>query len=73
MLSLEDALGLVVGRAKLMSEKCALNETGMLAVRMPPTELAEYLKQSPEYDRLSVACHNRFVHRCWSVCRTILT
>ncbi|KIP05128.1 hypothetical protein PHLGIDRAFT_36582 [Phlebiopsis gigantea 11061_1 CR5-6] len=58
VLSLEDGLKIVAGRAHLMAEKCTLDDTGMLAVKMSPVELACHLGQSADYDELSVACHN---------------
>lgn len=60
-MSLYDALKLVAVRANLMREKCILNETGMLAVKMSPSELDLYLTGAGDYDQLSVACHNRLV------------
>lgn len=61
VMSLDDALKLVAVRANLMREKCILNETGMLAVKMSPSELDLYLSGTGDYDQLSVACHNRLV------------
>ena len=61
VLSLEDGLKIVAGRANLMAEKCTPNETGMLAVKMSPVELASLLTQNVDYDQLSVACYNRYV------------
>ena len=57
VLSLDDALKLVAGRARLMAEKCALRESGMLAVKMAPDAVASILEG---YDDLSVACFNRY-------------
>ena len=59
VLSIDDALKIVAGRAKLMGEKCVRNETGMLAVKMPPTELAQYIGANDNHHGLTVACHNR--------------
>ena len=61
VLSLDDGLKTVAGRANLMAEKCILGETGMLAVKMSPVELESYLRRSVNYSQLSVACHNRYV------------
>ena len=57
VLSLDDALKLVAGRARLMAEKCALRESGMLAVKMAPDVVASILEG---YDDLSIACFNRY-------------
>ena len=63
VLSIDDALRIVAGRAKLMGEKCVPNETGMVAVKMSPAGLAQYTRANPDYHGLSVACHNRWVIR----------
>ncbi|EKM53832.1 uncharacterized protein PHACADRAFT_198250 [Phanerochaete carnosa HHB-10118-sp] len=58
VLSLDDALKIVAGRARLMGEKCVPDETGMLAVKMSPAELVHYISGNQEYHGLSVACYN---------------
>lgn len=61
VLSLDDTLRIVVGRAKLMGDKCTPDETGMLAVKIAPAEIARHIGAHPDYHRLSVACYNRYV------------
>ena len=61
VLSLDDALKLVAGRAQLMADKCVPRETGMLAVKLSPGNLAQMLAKDERFSELSVACHNRFV------------
>lgn len=56
VLSLDDALKLVSGRAWLMEQRCKTGETGMLAVRMPSDRLHNLLG---DYHGLSIACYNR--------------
>jgi hypothetical protein len=58
---MDDALKLIAGRANLIAEKCIPNDTGMLAVKLSPVELEQYLKRKSQFDQLSVACYNRFV------------
>ncbi|KAI0343639.1 ketoacyl-synt-domain-containing protein [Trametopsis cervina] len=55
VLSLDHALSLVAGRARLMAEKCASGESGMLAVKMSSESATELLDN---YDGLSIACFN---------------
>ncbi|CAD6924271.1 unnamed protein product [Tilletia laevis] len=57
VLSLEDALFLVVERARLMATLCPRDTTGMIAVSLGVDEVEEVLSRNPAWD-LSPACIN---------------
>ncbi|KAJ3549836.1 hypothetical protein NM688_g5137 [Phlebia brevispora] len=58
VLTLEDGLKLVAMRANFMVQKCALDETGMLAVRLGDGEIREIVSADEKYSSISVACYN---------------
>ena len=58
VLTLEDALHLVVGRGRLMSEQCQFKTSGMLAVKANSAHISKILQ---DHEGLSIACYNRFV------------
>ncbi|TCD66000.1 Type I Iterative Polyketide synthase (PKS) [Steccherinum ochraceum] len=58
VLSLNDALKLVAGRARLMVQKCAAGQSGMLAVKASPSAISSLLSEKAAYDSLSIACYN---------------
>ena len=60
VLSLDDALRLVAGRARLMVQKCAARQTGMLAVKGSPSVLSRSIVGREEFTSLSIACYNRY-------------
>ncbi|KAI0685572.1 beta-ketoacyl synthase [Cytidiella melzeri] len=55
VINLDDALKLVGGRARLMAEKCAVEESGMLAVKIAPGIAAQIIDG---YDDVTIACYN---------------
>ena len=62
ILTLEDGLRLVAGRAQLMADKCIPNDTGMLAVKLSPSKLEDLVRTNKNYNELSVACYNRYAY-----------
>ncbi|KAG6818439.1 putative PKS/NRPS-like protein biosynthetic cluster, partial [Arthromyces matolae] len=58
VLSLEDALCVVAHRVRLMVQRCAVNETGMIAVNLGAVAVQDILHASPEFSSLSIACYN---------------
>ena len=58
VLTLEDALHLVVARGRLMSEHCQIRTSGMLAVKANSAHISKILQDCED---LSIACYNRFV------------
>ncbi|EMD42363.1 hypothetical protein CERSUDRAFT_128472 [Gelatoporia subvermispora B] len=58
VMSFDDALRLVVERARLIDRKCAKAETGMLAIRADAERITEMLENEAEFRKLSIACYN---------------
>ncbi|KAL4246221.1 hypothetical protein ABKN59_009371 [Abortiporus biennis] len=55
VLSLDDALRLVAGRALLLKQRCPVKQTGMLAVKLSSVAVLKLLEGNYT---LSIACHN---------------
>lgn len=58
VISLEDTLGVVANRAKLMTTNCLARSSGMLACKFSATQAEEILLQSSQFPDLTVACLN---------------
>ncbi|KNZ72615.1 Conidial yellow pigment biosynthesis polyketide synthase [Termitomyces sp. J132] len=58
VMSVEDALHIVAHRVRLMVQRCAANETGMIAINLGPIALHDVLSASTEFSELSIACYN---------------
>ncbi|KAG6810939.1 Type I Iterative PKS [Tricholoma furcatifolium] len=58
VISLQDALLTVANRARLMVQKCAINETGMIAVNLGPAAVYDVLRALPNFSSVTVACFN---------------
>jgi iterative type I PKS product template protein len=58
VLTLTDALTIVASRARLLTQKCDLLTTGMMAINLSPAAVLEILGFSQCFARLSVACYN---------------
>jgi len=58
VLSFEDALKIVAGRARIMANNCELKASGMLAVNAPPEKVEEILRSRSDAPNLVVACRN---------------
>ncbi|KAI0919364.1 Type I Iterative Polyketide synthase (PKS) [Taiwanofungus camphoratus] len=58
VISFDDALRMVAERARLMSQKCELGATGMLAVRLSPERVTDILSTEENYQGLAIACYN---------------
>ncbi|KAG6896291.1 Type I Iterative PKS [Termitomyces sp. T32_za158] len=58
VISVEDALFIVAHRVRLMVQRCAVNETGMIAVNLSPIAVRDVLCTSTEFSDLSIACYN---------------
>lgn len=57
-LTLEDTLRIVATRAKIMTENCILDNSGMLACNSSPGEIEAMLADDPALAQLTVACFN---------------
>ncbi|KAG5715664.1 Conidial yellow pigment biosynthesis polyketide synthase [Termitomyces sp. T112] len=58
VMSVEDALHIVAHRVRLMVQRCAANETGMIAINLGPIALHDVISASTEFAELSIACYN---------------
>ena len=58
MLTLEDTLRVVASRAKMMTDNCVANESGMLACKLSPEGAQKLISQSPNASQLTVTCLN---------------
>ncbi|KAG6867204.1 hypothetical protein C0993_005778, partial [Termitomyces sp. T159_Od127] len=58
VISLENALRIVAYRVRLMVQRCAMYETGMIAINLSPIEVRDVLRASTELSDLSIACYN---------------
>ncbi|KAG0128102.1 hypothetical protein HOY82DRAFT_623065 [Tuber indicum] len=58
VLSFEDALKIVAGRARMMANNCELKASGMLAVNAPPEKVEEILRSRSDTPNLVIACRN---------------
>ncbi|KAG6872570.1 hypothetical protein C0995_008721 [Termitomyces sp. Mi166 len=58
VISVEDALHIVAHRVRLMVQRCAVNETGMIAVNLGPIVVHDMLHAFTEFSDLSIACYN---------------
>jgi iterative type I PKS product template protein len=58
VLTLEDTLRIVASRAKMMTEYCLPDTSGMLACKLSPTHAEKLLSASQSLSQLSVVCRN---------------
>nr|APX43980.1 polyketide synthase [Pestalotiopsis microspora] len=58
VLTLEDTLRIVASRAKMMTECCLPDTSGMLACKLSPTHTEKLLSASQSLSQLSVVCRN---------------
>ncbi|KAG6855991.1 Type I Iterative PKS [Tephrocybe sp. NHM501043] len=58
VISVHDVLHVVASRARLMVQRCAVNESGMIAVNLGPIAIHDVLRTSPQFSDLSIACYN---------------
>ncbi|KAF8897468.1 hypothetical protein BD779DRAFT_1667443 [Infundibulicybe gibba] len=58
VLSLKDTLMLVAKRVRFMTQSCAVETTGMIAVNLAANPLNEALRSSPTFSSLTIACYN---------------
>ena len=59
VLTFDDALRLVVERARLIHDSCEAKATSMLAVRLQSSDLAAIMESDAMYKDLVIACFNR--------------
>jgi iterative type I PKS product template protein len=57
-LSLEDTLTVVATRAKLITDHCRANATGMLACKLTPETAEQMISDNPQLTKLTVTCLN---------------
>ncbi|KAK8134555.1 polyketide synthase [Apiospora sp. TS-2023a] len=57
-LTLEDTFRVVASRAKLMSDHCLANTSGMLACNISQEKAEQMIAQDPSLAQLSIACQN---------------
>ncbi|KAI0304291.1 hypothetical protein B0F90DRAFT_1809157 [Multifurca ochricompacta] len=58
VLTLQDALILVAGRARLMVQKCVHDSTGMMAVNLSAVVIGNILASSERFSAINIACYN---------------
>ena len=58
VLTLQDALILVAGRARLMVQKCLPGSSGMMAVNLDAMAMGRVLASSSDFSAISIACYN---------------
>ncbi|KAG6907234.1 Type I Iterative PKS [Tephrocybe rancida] len=58
VISMQDALHVIAHRVRLMVQRCAVDETGMIAVNLGPVAVHDVLSASSDFSGLSIACYN---------------
>lgn len=61
VITFQSALRIIANRARLMMQKCVLHSSGMIAINLAYSTVADILTSSNAFNGLSIACYNSAV------------